>query len=134
MGQCLIGAVSPRSASYVARYCVKKVTGDSADAHYAGRLPEFSLMSRRPGLGLGWYERFHADVYPSDFVVLAGRRRGVPAYYDKQLDKAAPADLEAVKSRRRESYVKNKAEQQPGRLQAREDVLRAKLNLSRGKI
>jgi hypothetical protein len=59
-GQHLIGDVTFASAAYVARYCVKKVSGEKADEHYSvfdadgvihERLPEFALMSRRPGIG-----------------------------------------------------------------------------------
>lgn len=81
-GFSYIGAVSFESAAYVARYVMKKVSGDRAVEHYAGREPEFSLMSRRPGIGRGWIERFKDDVYPSDEVIVRGRRCRPPRYYD----------------------------------------------------
>ena len=44
-----IGEVSFESCAYVARYIMKKVTGDMSESHYHGRKPEYITMSRRPG-------------------------------------------------------------------------------------
>lgn len=44
-GNVIVGDVTFESAAYVARYCMKKITGDKAAAHYGGRLPEFITMS-----------------------------------------------------------------------------------------
>ena len=35
-----------------------------AEQHYKGREPEYVVMSRRPGIGRGWLEKFTSDVYP----------------------------------------------------------------------
>lgn len=51
MGFTYIGEVTPESASYVAQYTTKKITGAESENHYYGRLPEFNLTSRKPGLG-----------------------------------------------------------------------------------
>lgn len=81
-GHCQIGSVSFDSAAYVARYVTKKITGDMADDHYQGRQPEFCDMSRRPGIGRGWLEKFTSDVYPRDHVVVNGVKCKPPRYYD----------------------------------------------------
>ena len=99
-----IGSVTPASAGYVARYCIKKQSGPKADAHYhrispvTGELhhvqPEFGNMSRRPGIGAGWFDKFHADAFPSDFVIVDGRKVLPPVYYLRKLqarDEAAAA-------------------------------------------
>ena len=62
LGRCWIGDVSFDSAAYVARYIVKKVTGERAEAHYAGRKPEYTTMSRRPGIGDAWLKQYASDV------------------------------------------------------------------------
>src|SRR6185436_16893236 len=71
-GFSVIGEVTFDSAAYVARYVMKKVTGVRAEEHYQGRRPEYTTMSRRPGIGKGWYEKFKTDVYPRDRVVVRG--------------------------------------------------------------
>jgi hypothetical protein len=101
-GFCLIGSVTFASAAYVARYITKKVTGESADDHYQGKKPEYITMSRRPGIGKGWFDKYSSDVYPSDFVVINGKRVGVPKFYDNQLPES---DLKKFKALRKyESY------------------------------
>lgn len=89
-----VGSVTFESAAYVARYVVKKITGPSADAHYQGRVPEFSLMSRRPGIGAGWFDKFKSDVFPSDEVVVRGKAAKPPRYY---LERLPDVEKRAVK-------------------------------------
>jgi len=84
-GFCSIGRVTFESAAYVARYVVKKITGDPAVAHYAGREPEFCHMSLKPGIGSVWFDRWKADVYPHDYVIVNGVKVRPPKYYDKRL-------------------------------------------------
>lgn len=84
-GGARIGSVSFESASYVANYATKKVMGSEevVNAHYAGRKPEFLLMSRRPGIGASWFSRYGSDVYPRDEVVVRGVPCRPPRYYDQ---------------------------------------------------
>ena len=83
LGHCLIGGLSFESAAYVARYCIKKITGYMADAHYMGRLPEYAVMSRRPGIGGAWISKYMDDCYPSDELVLRGHPSKPPRFFDK---------------------------------------------------
>lgn len=100
----LIGECNFDTAAYVARYCVKKITGDEADAHYnriitdwnevtgeitfmkeVELLPEYAQMSQ--GIAKEWFNQYKSDVYPSDFIVNTnGKKVKVPAYYDKLLE------------------------------------------------
>lgn len=94
-GHASLGDVTFESAAYVARYCTKKIGGDQADAHYLrvhplhGFIcrvkPEFSLMSRRPGIGQSWFDKYRSDVFPSDQCIVNGRAVSMPRYYLKQL-------------------------------------------------
>lgn len=104
-GRCTISEVSFESAAYVARYCVKKVTGKGATFHYSGRKPEFVTMSRNPGIGAGYFDEFKSDVYPGDEIVPdIGRPPSLPPrYFDKLLEKVDPALYESVKKKRSES-------------------------------
>lgn len=100
-GFCTIGALTFESAAYVARYVVKKVTGDEAESHYGGRKPEYSTMSRRPGIGRGWYEKFHSDVFPSDEVIINGRSVKPPRYYDGLLEVSEKELFDRLKAERK---------------------------------
>lgn len=92
-GFCLIGDVTLESASYVARYSLKKITGAAAGAAYqwivpgtgeiVDRMPPFSRSSNRPGIGFNWFMRYYSDCFPCDFMVWKGARFPVPRYYTK---------------------------------------------------
>lgn len=100
-GYSSVADVSFDSAAYVARYCVKKKTGKQAKEFYGDRKPEYATMSRRPGIGKGWYDKFKSEVFPSDFLVVNGRRVKPPRFFDFLLDKEDPDLLESVKFRRK---------------------------------
>lgn len=95
-GYAAIGSVTFESAAYVASYCMKKYTGKAAKKYYefldltTGEVfdlqPEFSLMSLKPGIGAAWLDKYKAEVYPSDSVVVSGRELRPPRYYDKSFD------------------------------------------------
>lgn len=131
-----IGDLTTASAGYVAAYTVKKITGDGALAHeryrrcesesgvqwYVER--EFILMSNRPGIGASWFDQYEGDCFPSDFVVVDGQRRPVPAYYLKLRERrlgglsepgqyATAADIAtvALKQRRHAKAAKHADEQ-----------------------
>lgn len=109
-GFSTVGEVTFESAAYVARYVTKKVTGRLAEDHYGVRKPEYTTMSRRPGIGRPWFEKFRSDVYPSDQVVLRGRAMRPPKFYDSLFEVAYPSDFAKVKARRRKSGLKYKEE------------------------
>ena len=71
-GMCIIGDVTFESAAYVARYIMKKITGNLAESHYNGLTPEFNKMSLKPGIGSEWFDKFSSDVYPDGKVVVRG--------------------------------------------------------------
>lgn len=99
------GSVSYESAAYVARYVVGKdsrpIVGVNADGEYAELEPEFSRMSRRPGIGRGWLDKFGSEVYPADGVVVNGKLRKPPKYYDIQVDLSSPELMDRVRAARR---------------------------------
>lgn len=93
-GDCRIGEVTFESCAYVARYAMKKVTGDLAKAHYTiitpdgeciERAPEMLHMSKRPAIGRTWFEKFGAHAYAFDSVIARGVEMQPPRYYDKLL-------------------------------------------------
>ena len=110
LGRCWIGDVSFESAAYVARYIVKKINGPMAEEHYQGRKPEYTTMSRRPGIGDEWLKKFSSDVYRHDELVLRGKRMRAPRAYDRRLELSDPTLIEKIKRRRRISAVSRSQE------------------------
>lgn len=100
-GFCSVGDVSFESAAYIARYTMKKVHGPAAAAHYGDRVPEYLTMSRRPGIGRGWVEKYRHQTYRNDELVVRGHPCKPPRYYDQVQEKEAPTVLARVKARRR---------------------------------
>jgi hypothetical protein len=104
-GYSSTGDVSFESAAYVARYVTKKITGKAADSHYehvdadgvvSWRTPEFSHMSLKPGIAYGWIKKYMADVYPHDYVILKGKKRTPPRYYDRMYERFDVKDSRLV--------------------------------------
>lgn len=146
-GFCTVGDATFESAGYVARYIMKKVTGGDQEAHYeridpiTGEVinlkPEYTTMSRKPGIGSGWLEKFKSDVYPSDQVVINGKVTRPPKFYDRKLlESEKPEDkklLHVVKNKRVERNKERKEDQTQERLEVREKVQEARFNqLKRG--
>lgn len=135
-GHCLLGAVTFDSAAYVARYIVKKVTGDRARDHYEvvdsdGIIhhiePEFTVMSRRPGIGLRWYQKFGDQVYVWDSCIMNSREVRPPRYYDVKFELLDPERMALLKLKRRRAAAKHLADNRPDRLRVREVVATAAL-------
>lgn len=100
-GFSTVGDVTFKSAAYVARYVMKKVNGDKAAEHYLGLKPEYTTMSRRPGIGKGWFDKYNSDVYPSDEMVVNGKVSKPPKYYDYLLDLENPQMFNDIKKDRK---------------------------------
>lgn len=99
-GHSIIGEVTFESAGYVARYNLKKVTGKNSKEYYGEKKPEYCTMSRRPGIGKGWYDKYRGDVYNYDRVIIRGSVSKPPKYYDGLLQKDDPSTLALIKIQR----------------------------------
>lgn len=127
-----LGAVTFESAAYVARYITKKITGPKAGEHYqdmdpvTGEFvaiqPEYVTMSRRPGIGKGWYEKWSSDVYPSDFIVMREKLMSPPKFYKSQYELADPSGAARLKARHQNAAKKNAWNNTVDRLIVREAV------------
>lgn len=106
-----VGEVNYDTAAYVARYILKKINGEAAEAHYEGRQPEYITMSRRPGIGANWYELYGKDIHEKDEVAFKKNGRIIkvkpPKYYDKRLEAVDPGRYEEIKEERREYRLKH---------------------------
>lgn len=77
-----IGSISFDSAAYVARYCTKLLTGKKKEWYIERNIePEFALMSRRPGIGAKWLEKYGNEVKTHHNVIVKGRKVTPPRYY-----------------------------------------------------
>lgn len=143
-GNAEFGTLTMQSAGYVARYNLKKIaggrTGNKERPHpLTGELfeclPEFASMSTRPAIGARWYEQYHRDAFPSDFVVLDGRKHPVPKFYLKLLKRGEPeeftdfrslvtaASASVTRKRREEAQTPSRrANSTPERLATREEL------------
>ncbi len=117
---------------------MKKQTGKPAQEHYKNvdettgeisqKLPEFTVMSRRPGIASGWFDKFARDIFPDDYVTLQGKKYKTPRYYDKLLARITPEGYaDVIKVKRRQNAMERSADNTPERLAVREEVQRLKL-------
>lgn len=104
-GQCSIASVSWQTCAYVARYSMKKVTGDKAAEIYDqfDIEPEFALMSRRPGIA-GYFPLDHPDTWQDRRQYISdpnGVRRVTsvytPDYLLKKLEEVNPELYRTIK-------------------------------------
>lgn len=138
-GYSSIGAVTFESAAYVARYIMKKITGDDAANHYRGRIPEYVTMSRRPGIAYEWFRRYKDDVFPHDYIVIRNNIKArPPRYYDNLYDNInnsyisidnKPVSLDCIKYRRKLKARIHAADATYRRLRVREQCQLNKLDL-----
>lgn len=143
-GFCLIGPLNYDTAAYTARYTLKKITGPKKEAAYervdtdTGEIttvkPEYATMSRRPGLGQRWFEKYHDDVYPDDEVVINGKTFRPPKYYDGLLEIRNEKLLEEIKKRRRNVTSRKAEEETYERRNVRNTVLLAKLSQKKSEL
>lgn len=89
-GFTLTGEVNHKSSAYVARYILKKMTGEKAKNWYQGKKPEFVTMSRGgkspegknlKGIGNTWYQKYKESAFPHNYVIIDGQKRKTPSYY-----------------------------------------------------
>jgi hypothetical protein len=143
-----VGDLTYSSASYVARYILKKVGYSLDPYHYMtydleGEItfiaPEFIGMSRgnaaykgqRCGIGARWYEKYKDDVFPSDEVPVPGHgvMKGVPRYYDEILRADNPELYEIMKATRKEFMNNHKEEYEWSRLFQKHKCKKARVKL-----
>ncbi len=138
-GFALIGSVTFESAAYIARYIMKKINGDLAERHYekvseeTGEIitmnPEYTTMSRRPGIGSTWYDKFKSDIYPDNFVVLKGKKMKTPRYYSQRYELTNPEEYLDLRKRNKQFAKKHVSDSTPERLAVREKCKIAQLKI-----
>jgi len=136
-----VGDVTFESAAYVARYVMKKVTGERADLHYLrvdtrtgeeiSLVPEFNRMSLKPGIGADWFRKFQDEVTVRDGVVVNGRVSRVPRYYDNMLRAKDGFLFDEIQFARLSKALAAAADSSPERLAVRESVASARLSFKK---
>ena len=131
-GLSSVGTVTFESAAYVARYITKKFLGPNAADHYervdtdTGEIisitPEYTTMSLKPAIGKTWFENYSTDVYPSDEVVIRGKKMKPPRYYNGLYELEHPEQMLAIKKSRIRAARKNAADTTTARLAVRETI------------
>lgn len=103
-GFCLLSEVSWNTCAYVARYVKKKDYGFQTD-EYVDRMtqPEFSVMSRNPGIGM-YYPVEHPDYADRQKYYFGDQNGSVevffPSVFLKFLESSDPQKFEELKSQR----------------------------------
>jgi len=139
LGHSEFGSVTFESAAYVARYSLKKLTGQAAIEGYrrfhlrTGEevtvAPEYATMSH--GVGASWLEQYADEVYPLDRVVSRGREAKPPRYYDKRLAEVDPVLAVEIRTDRARDFNHENATE--ARLRVREVCAEKRLNLFKGR-
>lgn len=116
LGNVVVAPVSFNAICYVAGYVCKKMGKDDG----------FQLMSRKPGIGKGWLDKYKQELIDNGFVVIDGQKLNIPNQYMKWYER----EFEEVKEKRKENCKNYKWEQ----LENKRANIRAKLKLKTGKI
>ena len=95
-GYVVVGEVTWESCAYTARYVMKKLKGKEAQ-FYADHniIPEFTLMSRKPGIARRYYDE-HPELYsqPNPKIIVSTPKGGKtfrpPRYFDRLFEDENP--------------------------------------------
>lgn len=91
-----VGEFTPGRARYIAGYAVKKIRGkvererelgtvNFETGEYYEQKPEFAVMSRRPGIGAYFFEKFQSDLKRGYVTDRGGIKRRLPRFYQGKL-------------------------------------------------
>lgn len=113
-GFIAIGRISWDTAAYTARYMLKKQKGPDAKWYYESQAkePEFTLMSRKPGIARDYYEENKEKIYKNDEIIIPKGDKSLkikpPKYYDKLYDIEYHEEMEEIKLNRKINAEKAK--------------------------
>lgn len=104
-GRIQVDSVSPATMQYVTKYHIDKINGEQAEKHYSRPVideltgeyktvqveQESARMSRNPGMGRKWIEKYYEDIFRHGFIGRAGgARTPIPTYYERWCEKQHP--------------------------------------------
>jgi len=132
--------VNPDRIAYVCGYTIKKmgsirdrepytvegVDTETGEVIYAQRQPEFAVMSRRPGIGSKWFEKYERDLRRG-FLHHEGSKVTIPRFYERKYQERHPEEVEERRQLREQLRErKNPVEQTIKRLRVKERVKKGK--------
>lgn len=137
-GFSTIGELNFETAAYVSRYCLKKVTGNQADAHYeyicpyTGEItqlePEYVTMSLKPGIGKDFFDKYSSDFFDDTNPVPGkGLIHKLPRYYQTIMESEFPEQLEEIKQLRETFRKKHLDDYTPERLYSSYKITKKRL-------
>ena len=94
-GYVVLTNVTWDTCAYTARYILKKKFGSSAEFYDRYKIePEFTTMSRRPGIGRQFYDDHKDSIFESDYIYLGSpdgsRSIKPPRYFERLFDEENP--------------------------------------------
>lgn len=117
MGFITVCEFTYETASYVARYMLKKHKGFDRDFYEKnGLAPESSRMSRNPGIASKYFEEHKEEIYDFDQICVATGLGEVlkarpPKYFDRLFDIDNPEELSKIKEKRQKCAERSMQEQ-----------------------
>ncbi len=95
-GYVVVGEVTWESCAYTARYVMKKLKGAEAKFYEVHNIvPEFTLMSRRPGIARQYFDD-HPELYnqPNPEIIIStekgGKKFRPPKYFERLFENENP--------------------------------------------
>lgn len=107
MGDVKINDLSYEMCAYIARYVLKKQKGTNAKATYdaRGQIPEFTNMSRKPGIAYKYFEEHKETIYETEEIWLQTKKalkaHKPSRYFDKKLEELEEEKFKQIKTRRK---------------------------------
>lgn len=142
-----VGMVTFDSCMYVAGYVCNKISEGhddqsrerfarkygrySSDGRFYLLQPEFSHMSRDPGIGAPYFQKFGSEVYRDDTVVVNGVSVRPPRYFDNLFEEVDSKRLSMLKRKRKLRAVEHSRGFTSRVSYARERIVKARLGLRR---
>lgn len=151
-----IAAVNEKTAGYCARYTLKKTNSEDlktidpetglepyevynpiTDTYHRVE-PEYVNMSRRPGIGKEWYDKFQTDMHDGRLYITHSRDFASkklkpvivknPVYFDKLRERENPELQKEIVDARKQKAIENAENHSYDRLRAKEVILRQRIS------
>lgn len=136
LGGVCLDIASVEGFAYVAGYVTKKASREDSELYDVvdfgtgevyRRRSEFVCMSRRPGIGADWYQRFKSDLWRGDRArMMDGKALPVPRFYLERLKRESGYQYERIVEGRLDRAEEREWDETPERLLVREEYARLK--------